>query len=81
MTDRVNTLTVILDREMRVDDVEAVKKALSMVRFVSKVENGPVNDIADYVAYDRVRREIKEQLFKVLSPDNYEAFKKAGVFD
>jgi hypothetical protein len=48
MTDRVNTLTVILDREMRGDDVEAVKKALRMVRFVAKVENGPVNDMADY---------------------------------
>jgi hypothetical protein len=81
MTDRVNTLTVVLDREIRVDDVEAIKAAISMVRFVSKVENGPVNDVDTYVAYDRVRREIKEQLFKVLSPDNYEAFKKAGVFD
>jgi len=80
MTDRVNTLTVILDRAMRVDDVEAVKKALRMVRFVAKVENGPVNDMADYVAYTRVRNEIKEQLFKVLSPDTYESFKKAGVF-
>jgi len=80
MTDRVNSLTVILDREMRVDDVEAVKKALSMVRFVAKVENGPVNDMESHVAFVRVRAEIKEQLFKVLSPDTYEAFKKAGAF-
>ena len=42
MTDRIRTLTVILDRDMRDDDVEVVKQAVQMVKRVASVQNGEV---------------------------------------
>jgi hypothetical protein len=49
MTDRVRSLTVTLDKEYRVDDVEAIVNAIKMTRGVATVENGPVVSGQDHL--------------------------------
>lgn len=41
MTDRVRHLTVILDKDVRVDDAQEIIQALKMNRFVADVVLGP----------------------------------------
>lgn len=43
MTDRVNTLTVVLEHPVRTDDVEEIIAAIRMVRGVLSVEMGEVD--------------------------------------
>ena len=52
MTDRIQGLTVALDRDYRDDDVEAIVNAILMVKGVKSVKKSVV-DISDYTA--RVR--------------------------
>lgn len=42
MTDRIRTLTVLLDRDIRTDDVEPLVAAIEHLKGVRKVELGPV---------------------------------------
>jgi hypothetical protein len=79
MTDRVSTLTVVLSKDMRIDDVEVVKQAVSMIRGVLKVENGPVTDYADLVARERIQRELQERVFQALDPERWEIVKKSRL--
>lgn len=58
MTDRVRSLTVILDHEMRDDDAEEVAKAIYGFRHVQEVKLGPVVDVNTYGAVFRVKREL-----------------------
>lgn len=59
MTDRVNALTVVLDHDIREDDVAALKTAIAMLRGVLTV-TAHVATPADNVARERVRREVRE---------------------
>lgn len=65
MTDRVSTLTVVLERDMRDDDVQIVAEAIKMIRFVASVESNVV-DVAEYTARQRVRFEIERKLVKTV---------------
>ena len=65
MTDRVNTLTVVLEQEMRIDDVEDILTSIRMVRGVLDVT--PRLDIDDHWAARRqARHELVMQLWDVL---------------
>ena len=66
MTDRVRSLTVILDRDMRDDDVECVVAAIEMVKCVQAVELGPVNDIDTYIARSVAVTEVRSALLEAL---------------
>ena len=50
MTDRIRTLHVTLDRDVRDDDIEVFKQAIGMIKGVAAVENGPVVGVEDYLA-------------------------------
>ena len=66
MTDRVKILVVHLDKEMRVDDVEIVKSAISMIKCVKRVENGPTHDFFnEEMETDRIKREVAEELDEI----------------
>lgn len=67
MTDRVHSLTVALEKDMRVDDAEALISAISMLRGVLKVE-GNITEPGEWAMHERVRREIGEALWAVLYP-------------
>lgn len=60
MTDRINQLTVILERDMRDDDVEGLMQAILLLRGVLNVR--PI--VEDQVAQER--RELTPKLYSVL---------------
>ena len=65
MTDRVVTLTVALDRDYRIDDVENITNAIRMIKGVAAVDI----DVATpetYWAKTTARQELCEKIFKVL---------------
>lgn len=67
MTERINALSVVLDRDMREDDVTAVIDAISMLRGVLCVTTRPAT-IESLVAEERAKRELGEKLMAVIWP-------------
>lgn len=67
MTDRYNTLTVVLEKDMRDDGAEVLLAAIRQLRGVLSV-SGNVADPAAYMAEERAKRELGEKLWQVLYP-------------
>lgn len=67
MTDRIHSITIVLEEDTRVDDAESLLNAVKMMKGVVSAE-GNVADCVSYVAETRVRSEIGRKLFKVLHP-------------
>ena len=67
MTDRINLLSVVLSKDIRDDDCEAIINAIKMVKGVLSVTPHVV-DHADHIAQQRVRHELGEKLWAVLYP-------------
>ena len=65
MTDRISSFLVVLEKDMRDDDVKKVTTALRQVRGVISVKRN-VSDIQQAVAESRVKWEIREKLWKAL---------------
>lgn len=65
MTDRLNSLTVVLDHDIRDDDAKPLILAIKQLRGVLSVE-GNVMDVGDHVAEKRVRSQLALKLFKAL---------------
>lgn len=68
MTDRFNTLTVVLEKDIRDDDAEHILTAIRMVRGVLSVK-GNVSDPSAYMAEERAKREIGQKLLAVIYPN------------
>ncbi len=66
MTDRINALTVVLDEDLREDDVDSLCNAIMHMRHVIKVEENVV-DIASTVSDARAKRELTSKLWCVLN--------------
>ncbi len=67
MTDRLNALTVVLDKDIRVDDAEALIAAISQFRGVLSVQ-GNVSDINSHIATERAMYAVREKVFEALAP-------------
>jgi hypothetical protein len=65
MTDRIRHLTVVLDRDIREDDLETLTSAIQMLRGVSQVKTHVVS-ATDAIARMAVRSEIQGKLFKAI---------------
>ena len=65
MTDRVNALTVTLERDIRIDDVQVLVDAIKMLRGVMSVETH-ISNIEQHIAEERVRIEFKQKLWEAL---------------
>ena len=65
MTDRVRTLTVLLDEDFRTDDVESIMDGLRMIKYVREVKLGEVVGHASWRASDEYRREMSDVLFAI----------------
>jgi hypothetical protein len=65
MTDRVHSLTVVLEEDMRVDDCEDLMNAICMLKNVVSVTTH-VTDVDDHMAIHRVKHEFKKKLWDVL---------------
>lgn len=67
MTDRLKGVWVAFDRDIRVDDAEATISAIKQIRGVLAVEPS-VASLDDWIAQQRVRRELGDKLWDVLYP-------------
>lgn len=68
MTDRIQSLTVVLDGDYRKDDdAQTIVNAIRMIKGVQDVELGPVVDFQDHMARQRVYHGVREALLSVLS--------------
>ena len=71
MTDRIRTLTVVLDQDYRDDDAEPILEAIRMVKCVAGVEphvSTPGAQMEREIAKDELRREIGEKIHELLVP-------------
>jgi chromosome segregation and condensation protein ScpB len=65
MSDRIHSLTVVLEKDMRDDDVKSLKLAIAHMRGVLTV-NGHVSDISSHMAEDRAKRELTDAILRVI---------------
>ncbi len=65
MTDRVCGLTVCLGKDVRIDDVQELIKAIEMMKGVAVV-NPLISDHTQWIADERAKREYREKLWEVL---------------
>lgn len=70
MTDRIRTLTVILDHDVRTDDAEVIIAAIRALRGVEDVVAGPpVGSGSDGIfAREIAKVELRRELLAVLHP-------------
>lgn len=71
MTDRVHSLTVILEKPVRDDDVETLRDAIRQLRGVANVivSKQNVEDHVSAVAREQARQEIRGAVSRVLWPN------------
>jgi hypothetical protein len=67
MTDRVQALTVVLDRDIRTDDVEHVINAIRMVKGVADVTDQHIADMDDHLARQRIRHDLGTTILDVFT--------------
>jgi len=69
MADRLNALTVSLDRDIREDDAEVIINAIKAIRGVNGV-TGNIVDPDSFVAQLRANSLVKEKLFALMDDLN-----------
>lgn len=69
MSDRLNALTVSLDRDIRDDDAEVIINAIKAIRGVNGV-TGNIVDMDTFSAQMRVNSFIREKLFALIDELN-----------
>lgn len=67
MTDRIFALNVLLDQDIRDDDVEPIINAIKMIKHVQRVEKN-ISDIEVWAGEERARQKLGQQLWEVLYP-------------
>lgn len=65
MTDRIRSVTVILDKDYRDDDVESILSAIRMVKGVDHVETSVVTS-NDHINRSVVAIELRRQVFDAI---------------
>jgi hypothetical protein len=66
MTDRIQALTVALDRDIRADEIEPLVSAIRMLRWVINV-TPEVVDTDAFVARSRADHEVRTSLWEALN--------------
>lgn len=69
MTDRIRSLTVILDHDIREDDVAVIVQAVKQIRHVDSVKLGTL-DNSEIFARIRIKRELIDKLYGVLEDND-----------
>ena len=70
MTDRIHSITVTLEKDMRVDDAVQLMEAITMLKGVLKAD-GNVTDVNNHVAQERAKHELGQKLIKAIWPEQY----------
>lgn len=65
MTNRINALVVVLEKDIREDDIEHLKNAILMFKDVLSVKQN-VSQISDHVAEMRAKQKFNDKIFKLL---------------
>ena len=65
MTDRIHSLFVTLEYDVREDDVKCLMDAIRMMRGVLRVDPNKTQDTT-YVVESRVKWELRQKLLKIL---------------
>jgi hypothetical protein len=65
MSDHTVVLTVVLDKDYRVDDAECIMSAIRMVKGVLSVAAN-VSNIETHTAYSQARHDLEKKLLSVL---------------
>lgn len=65
MTDRIRTLTVVLDSDCRDDEIHSLVSAIDMIKGVQKVKIGDPIDLRDYSARQAIKLEIREKIYQI----------------
>jgi len=68
MTDRIKGFTITLERDIRVDDVEFIQQAISMIRGVAHVEPS-VSTHEDHMNRERIKFELRDKFYKFLKEE------------
>jgi hypothetical protein len=71
MTDRYNSITVVLERDIRDDDAEPILSAIRMIKGVQSA-TGNVAEVSDYIAEQRAIRELGQKILNVIYPPSDE---------
>ena len=68
MTDLVKGFTITLEKDIRIDDIEDIKKALLMIKGVIDVEPSILTH-NDHMIRERVKLETKNKFIKFLQSE------------
>lgn len=68
MTDRIHSITIVLDKDMREDDCANVISAIGMIRGVLSAKMH-VADLNTHMAYERARADLGEKIWRALYPE------------
>jgi len=66
MTDRINTITIVLERDVRDDDIEPLVQALQMIRGVAAVKPN-VAHVSDFMAEERAKRDMGHRILDAIT--------------
>ncbi len=66
MTDRVKGFTVVLSKDIRIDDVEPIREALKMVKGVMEVSDIIAEGMEDEVIRMRTKNELREKFYNFI---------------
>lgn len=69
MTDRIHSITVVLEKDIREDDAECILNAIRMIKHVLTAK-GNVSDFESRMAEDRARSKIHKQVFNAIYPED-----------
>jgi hypothetical protein len=69
MTARVNMLFVVLEKDIRIDDIVPLQKAIEQMKGVLKVDTN-ISTPTDWVAESRVRTELGKKLMNIIYPEH-----------
>ena len=68
MTDRLNGFTVVLEKDMRIDDFERIKDAVLMLRGVQQVIPH-ITNIDTIISEERAKRDLKQKIYLFLQEE------------
>jgi len=67
MSDRLNSLTVVLEKEMKTEDAELIINAIKMIRGVANIIPG-VATSEGQIAREMARLDLIKKVYKLLNP-------------
>jgi len=68
MTDRVKGLVITLEKDIRVDDVEAIIQSIRMIRGIAHVEPS-ITTAEDHMNRERIKYELRGKFYKFVQEE------------